>query len=59
MEPLLRGKAERAGVAQPEEEKAPQRPYCDLPVSKRGLEKRRGDFLVEPVVIGKGVMVLS
>jgi len=35
--PLLRGKAERAGVVQPGEETAPGTPYCSLPVLNRSL----------------------
>ena len=34
---LLRGKAERVGVVQPGEEKAPGRPSCGLSILKRGL----------------------
>ncbi|PKU46594.1 rna-directed dna polymerase from mobile element jockey- hypothetical protein [Limosa lapponica baueri] len=38
--PLLRGQAERVGVVQPVEEKAPGRPYGSIPVPKGGLQER-------------------
>jgi len=40
--PLLRGKAERAGVVQPAEEKAPERPYSSLSVPEGGLQEGWG-----------------
>ena len=42
--PLLRGRAGRAGVVQPGEEKAAGRPYCGLPGLKGGC-KKDGDSL--------------
>jgi len=58
--PLRRGQAERVGALQPGEEKAPGRPYCGLPVLKRGLIRKMGTaFLVGPVAIAQGVMVLN
>jgi len=50
----------RAGAVQPGEEKAPRRPYCGLFSSERGLIRTMGTgFLVRPVAIGQGVMVLN
>jgi len=40
--PLLRGKAERVGAVQPEEQKALGRPYCSLSVPEGGLQERMG-----------------
>lgn len=34
--------AERAGVVQPEEEKAVGKPYSDIPVPKGSLQERQG-----------------
>lgn len=36
---------QKLGVAQPEEKKAPERPYSRLPVPRRGLQERwKGTF---------------
>ena len=40
--PPLRGQAERVGVLQPGEEKAPRRPYSSLPVPEGGLQESWG-----------------
>ena len=46
--PPLRGQAERIGVVQPGEEKAPGRPYSGLPVVKGGYGKaEEGLFIRE------------
>ena len=42
--PLLRGKADRVGVVQPREEKAPGRPLSSLPVPE-GTYKKAGEGL--------------
>jgi len=45
LEHLSYKQAERAELVQPGEEKAPGKPYSDLPVLRKGLQKRRGgDF---------------
>lgn len=45
-------------VVQPGEEKAPQRPCCDLSIYKGGLqERKRKTFIPGPVVTGQSAMV--
>jgi len=55
---LLRRKAERVGVVQPEEEKAPARPYTAFQNIKETKEKTR-EFLSRPIMTGEGKMVLN
>ncbi|GAB0185906.1 triadin [Grus japonensis] len=55
--PLLRREAERVGVVQPGEEKAPGRPYSSLPVPEeylKGIGKLERDCLQGHGVIGQG-----
>lgn len=49
---------ERAGVVQPEEKAALERPFC-LSIYKRGLINVERNFLLEPVVTGQGATILN
>jgi len=57
--PVLWGKAERAGLFQPTEDKAPKRSYFSLPVPQRELINRmEADFLRGLIVVGQRRTVL-
>jgi len=56
---LLRGNAERVGVAQPGEEKALGRPYSSLPVPEGAYKKAGEGVFTRHVVTGQGVMALN
>ena len=55
--PPLQGWTERAGAAQPGEEKAAVRPESSLSVSKRAVRNKGTDSSAESVVIEQGEMV--
>ena len=59
LEHLLWGQAGGTGLVQPGEEKAPERPYCGLPVPKLLRGKLEKDTLLRSVMIGQGVMALE
>lgn len=56
---MITGQAERAGFLQTGGEKGPRRPQRPFSMNRVLLRKMRADFLVEPVVIRQGIMVLK